>query len=445
MSRLNDILNDYAAKNPVRFHMPGNKGKLNFGINISTDVTELAFTDNLYNPDADTGIIHELENKIAECFFPELTNIHSVISCGGATLCIQAAILSLLRINAYNGKYLICDRLSHISLINTLALLNVTPLWVYDTDIEKNIGDYSETYESEIIGVFMTSPDYYGIIKDINAISDICKKYSLPLIVDNSHGSHLAFHNNGELHPINKGADISIDSVHKTLPALTGAAILHTAKKFDKEMLRSSMRVFASTSPSFLILQSVEFMLEYLTAHGRDEHRILLDNINYFKNEAENIGFRFDYFSTEPYRIILNLNVDIGGKFLYEYLCLENIICEFYDAENVVIIPSVFNSDANFIALLDALKKFAGKYQFCSQPYAKAIKTIKANTVLNLSQVLKLPRKKILAADAAGKISAEAIAVYPPGVPIVLPGEAIAENNIGEIKQMREYIEVIDG
>ena len=444
MSRLNDILNDYTAKNPVRFHMPGNKGKLNLGINISTDVTELAFTDNLYNPDADTGIIHELENKITGCFFPELNNIHSVISCGGATLCIQSAILSLLRINAYKGKYLICDRLSHISLINTLALLDITPLWVYESDSDNNIKDFSEAYGSEIIGVFMTSPDYYGIIKDIKAISDICKKYSLPLIVDNSHGSHLAFHNNGELHPINEGVDISIDSVHKTLPALTGAAILHTDKKFDKDMLRSSMRVFASTSPSFLILQSVEFMLECLTAHGgRDEHRILLDNINYFKNEAENIGFRFDYFSTEPYRIILN--ADIGGKFLYEYLCSENIICEFYDAENVVIIPSIFNTRADFIALLDALKKFAGKYQFCSQPYAKTIKAIKANTVLNLSQVLKLPRKKILTVDAAGKISAEAIAIYPPGVPIILPGEAIDENNIDKIKQMREYIEVIDG
>ena len=457
MGRLSDILNNYAKQNPVRFHMPGNKGKINF--NVSTDVTELFFTDNLYNPDADTGIIHELEDKIVKCFFPNANHIHSIISCGGATLCIQAAILSLLRFknnlsDCTQEKYLICDRASHISLINTLALLNITPLWIYSDDFIEFIEDYSKIYGNEILGVFVTSPNYYGRIKDIKAISEVCRKYSLTLVADNSHGSHLAFYSSGELHPINAGADISVDSVHKTLPALTGAAVLHTNKKFDKEMLlRSSMRAFASTSPSFLILQSIEAMIEYLTAHGYDGHKVLLENINQFRNEAEKIGFAFDYFSTEPYRIVLSAKLSESsdninsGKFLYDYICDKNICCEFYDSDSVILIPSILNTKNDFDVLLDALRQFAGKYKFYSQPSVKVTEAnISTNPVvsINLSQALKLPRKKILTDNAINKISAEAVTVYPPGVPIILPGELIDENNINYIKQIREYIDVID-
>ena len=460
MSRLNDILNDYANKNPVRFHMPGNKGKIN--INVSTDVTELFFTDNLYNPDSDTGIIHELENRIAECFFPNLNNIHSIISCGGATLCIQTAILSLLRMNTENlnqDKFLICDRLSHISLINTLALLNITPLWVYADNYSEDfitcIKDYSEIYGNAVIGVFVTSPDYYGRLKNIKSIAEVCKKYSLTLITDNSHGSHLAFHNHGKLHPINLGADMSVDSVHKTLPALTGAAVLHTNKRFDKELLlRSSVRAFASTSPSFLILQSIENMTEYLSANGYDKHKILLENINNFKSGAEDIGFKFDYFSTEPYRIVLcvklleNITNISGGEFLYKYLYAKNIVCEFFDSNNVILIPSILNAEDDFDILLDALRDFTGEYKFCSQPSAsvnreKLSVSHRPVAAISLFAALKLPREKISANKAKGRISAEALAIYPTGVPVILPGELIDENNIGSIKQICEYIDVI--
>jgi arginine/lysine/ornithine decarboxylase len=241
MGELSDTLDNYARQNPVRFHMPGNKGRISrFNFDMSADVTELPFTDNLYNPDGETGIIYRLEDKIAACFFPDTDCVHSVISCGGATLCIQGALLTLARLSRHNReKFLICDRASHISLINALALLNITPLWICSGNACEFISraeDYIKIYGNAVIGAFVTSPDYYGKMKDIKAISGLCKKYSVPLVTDNSHGSHLAFHKDGELHPIKAGADISVDSVHKTLPALTGAAILHTAKKFDKEI-----------------------------------------------------------------------------------------------------------------------------------------------------------------------------------------------------------------
>ena len=157
INKINDIISEYAKKNPVRFHMPGHKGEFDV-----KDVTELFFTDNLYNPDLNTGLIFELEKRISECFFENIKAV-SYISCAGATLGIQAAVLSLIRNKTKsNDLYIICDRASHVSFINTLALLDVNPLWIYPNDnfLEK-IKYYIKNHKN-IIGVFVTSPDYFG-------------------------------------------------------------------------------------------------------------------------------------------------------------------------------------------------------------------------------------------------------------------------------------------
>jgi len=362
MGRLNDIIGEYAEKNPVRFHMPGHKGKNIYNLNYSLDVTELYFTDNLYNPDDKLNIIYELENRISKCFFKN-ADVHSLISCSGATLCIQSALLSLVKLKKRNQQlYIICDRLSHVSFINAISLLNINPLWVYPGEnFEDKINFYAKY--RDIIGVFVTSPDYFGSMKDIERISRECKKYSLNLVVDNSHGSHLAFYKNGSLHPINCGADMSIDSVHKTLPVLTGAAILHADKKFDKEIiLRKSMNMFATTSPSFLILQSIEKMIDLLEQIGVDEHERLISDINNFKHKAENLNFVFETAGfSDPYRIVLNC--ENSGEKLYYYLAEKNIVCEFFNKDSVIIIPSISNISDDFIKLFEALNDFAKNNQ----------------------------------------------------------------------------------
>ena len=199
MGKLNVLIGEYANKNPVRFHMPGHKGKL-----YTHDVTELFFTDNLYSPSREINLIYELEDRIAKCFFKEAF-VHSLISCSGATLCIQTAIYTLARLkNDCEDLYIICDRASHISFINVISLLNITPLWVYpNEDFTEKINYFAQDKKTQdIIGVFVTSPDYFGRMKDIERISKECKKYSFDLVVDNSHGPHLAFYKNGFMHSI---------------------------------------------------------------------------------------------------------------------------------------------------------------------------------------------------------------------------------------------------
>ena len=364
MGRLNDVIFEYTKKNPVRFHMPGHKGKID-----PRDVTELFFTDNLYNPDCELNLIDELEERISKVFFNNQSDrgdIYSLISCSGATLCVQGAVLALLKAknNNYNNNYIICDTTAHISFINAISLLNIKPLWIsLDDDLddfEEKINYFAQDKNiKDIIGVFITSPDYFGVMKNIRSVSKICKKNSLDLVVDNSHGSHLAFYQSGQLHPINSGADISIDSVHKTLPALTGAAVIHSNKKFNEEnLLRESMKMFASTSPSYLILQSIENLIDFLEEHGVEAHEILINNINLFKRDAEVLGFIFETNELcDPYRIILNC--EDSGEVLYYCLAKKNIICEFFDKDSVIIIPGVSNNHDDFKKLFEALKDFS--------------------------------------------------------------------------------------
>ena len=360
MGRLNVLIGEYAKNNPVRFHMPGHKGKIYNNLDYSLDVTELFFTDNLYNPDGELNLINNLEKRISKCFFKNI-KVNSLISCSGATLCIQGAILALKQTKLSEKLYIICDRTSHISFINAISLLNITPLWLEPNEnFEEKINYFAQNQDiKDIIGVFVTSPDYFGEMKNIESISKECKKYCLNLAVDNSHGSHLAFYNDGNLHPINCGAEISIDSVHKTLPVLTGAAILHANKNFgQKSVLKKSINMFATTSPSFLILQSIESMIDLLEERGFPEHEKLLNYINNFKKKAETIGFIFnsDKFY-DPYRIILNCE-NLGEK-LYYKLVDKNIFCEFFTKDSVIIIPSIANTPEDFEKLFGALNNFA--------------------------------------------------------------------------------------
>ena len=368
MGKLNDIINEYAEKKPVRFHMPGHKGReinTENKLDYSHDITELFFTDNLYNPDKEINLIYELEKRISKVFF-ENKDIFSLISCSGATLCIQTAILSLVKLKKkqkesdVKNMYIICDRASHISFMNIISLLNITPLWVYPSeDFTEKIGYYFENYE-DIIGVFVTSPDYFGNMKNIKYIADECEKHSFKLVVDNSHGSHTAFYKNGVLHPINLGADISIDSIHKTLPVLTGAAVIHVNQKVaeEKDFFRQSMNMFASTSPSFLILQSIEKMLDLLEERGIIEHERLINYINLFKEKAKSLNFVFktDGFF-DPYRIVLNC--ENSGEKLYYFLVEKNIFCEFFDKDNVIILTSISNNPDDFEKLFKVLKLFS--------------------------------------------------------------------------------------
>ena len=432
MPSLSEQINNYAGNNPVRFHMPGHKGVFD-----PLDLTELFFTDNLYSPDENLRIISDLETRVTQVFFAR-SDIKSSISCGGATLGIQAALLAALRVNNIrinninDKKYIICARDCHVSFINALALLDIEPLWVYGNFC----GVFKRHANKNIIAAFITAPDYYGSLRDVRETSQICKKYNAPLIVDNSHGSHLAFYKGGGFHPINCGADISVDSVHKTLPALTGGAVIHARPEYN---IREALKIFASTSPSFLILQSIEKMLDFLESDGTAEHSRLLQDITGLKNNAPEF-FLENYKSADPFRIILNC-ADFGEK-LYYFLFGHNITCEFYEKDRVILIPSIFNKPSDFKVLADALQTFALENKIMREP-VKIYNFAKPERALSLSDAVKSPRELVKTSACTGRICAESIFAYPPGVPVILPGETIDAETIKIIKNLRDKIYII--
>ena len=402
----------------ARLHTPGHKGRLG-GIysHISQyDITELNVSGNLY----ETGnIISEAEAKAAEYFGVKNT----FFSAGGATLCIQTA-LSLFR-----GKKVLFDRNSHISAYNASALNEITPVFLYNDISQIPLPISSENVEEslrtdrEISCVFVTSPNYYGLCADIASIYKICRKYGVKLIIDNSHGSHLhIFTGDG---CAEKNADIIIDSAHKTLPVLTGGAYLHINMDADKSDIKSKMRFFGSTSPSYPIIASLDYARAWLEENGKDEFFKALEKTDIVKNKLKNKNLTLtdDLFGGKYYLDILRVCILTNdGYGLSDWLEESGIIPEMASDNTVVMLFSPFTSKKEF----EFIEHFIDSIGFYIDNYVRTEnKIIQTRSKIKYSDAFFAPFEYTDIQKAEGRISAENITPYPPGVPILLAGEEI--------------------
>lgn len=250
-----DFVHKYAQSGTVRAHMPGHKGVVR-GDGISAvypyDITEIKGADALFEAD---GIIAQSEKNAATLFGTDGT----FYSAGGSTLCIQAMLAAVCR----HGDRICAARNSHKALLNSCILLGLDVDWIYPEFRDGSVigGSITAAGVENVLKksqspacVYITSPDYLGNIADIKGIAQVCRRYDVPLLVDNAHGAHLAFLDEN-IHPIALGADMCCDSAHKTLPVLTGGAYLHTASSKYTDRIKECMSLFGSSSPSYLILQ----------------------------------------------------------------------------------------------------------------------------------------------------------------------------------------------
>ena len=227
-----DFVRQYQEQGVLRLHMPGHKGKSHLGPE-SWDITEIAGADELYHP---TGIIRESEENAARLFGAGRT----VYSTEGSSLCIRAMVyLALLNAKAQNRKPLIlAGRNAHKTFLSACAMLDADVEWLYpeaensliscaidENTLEKTLSNMPE----KPAAVYLTTPDYLGNLVDIAALSVVCHRHGVPLLVDNAHGAYLKFLPR-DIHPLTLGADLCCDSAHKTLPVLTGGAYLHIGK-----------------------------------------------------------------------------------------------------------------------------------------------------------------------------------------------------------------------
>ena len=418
-----DFVKQYRETGESRFHMPGHKGKALLGME-ALDITEIDGADVLYSAD---GIINESEDLASSLF----GTAHTFYSAEGSTLAIKAMLALVSQTDDGERPLILAGRNAHKAFIYGAALLEIEVEWLYPEPfthlcrceitaalLEKKLSEMKR----KPCAVYITSPDYLGQTADIRALADVCKRRDIPMLVDNAHGAYLHFLEESR-HPIALGATMCCDSAHKTLPVLTGGAYLHISDSAPKEYLenaRNMLALFASTSPSYLILQSLDRANAYLADAYPARLAACIQRVEDVKARLSEIGFAPE--ASEPLKIVLHASLygHTGGD-LAVHLKKHRIVPEFYDGEYLVLMITPENEPLDFerlLAAFDGLKpkkpidlpEFSLRKGICRMSVREAM--------LGAQEIVPVER-------AVGRICAAPTVSCPPAVPIVISGEEI--------------------
>ncbi len=422
---IRDFVKTYAESESVRFHMPGHKGKNYLGFE-KYDITEISGADVLYSAD---GIIKESEMNASKLF----GTYRTFYSAEGSSLCIKA-MLALVLSGKNEKSYILAGRNAHKAFIYACALIDADVRWLYPKDNEhictcKITADdiKNELSCCEILpsAVYLTSPDYLGNILDIVSISKACDEYNVPLLVDNAHGAYLHFLDI-PIHPIDCGAFMCCDSAHKTLPVLTGGAYLHLSEKAKHltERTENILSVFASTSPSYLILQSLDICNEYLENGYKEKlsERILVTEC--IKYELKNRGYYIE--DTEPLKIVVNCaKSGLDSDDFINYLRANSVEVEFYDQDYIVFMVSCDNSENDLKLLLKAFSAY--KTRMISDDSKTPLKLDFGKKMISIRKAVFSDKEIVPVERSVGRICGCPTVSCPPAVPIAVSGEIITE------------------
>ena len=418
-----DFVRKYASSDALRLHMPGHKGNTFLGIE-HLDITEIQGADSLYEAD---GIIAKSESNASEIF-----GCRTLYSTEGSSQCIRAMLYLISLYAKRKGKkpLILAARNCHKAFLTAAALLDLDIKWLYPENPSSYLscnltGDELEKYlkneKSRPVAVYLTSPDYLGTVSDIFAISEVCHRYGVLLAVDNAHGAYLKFLPES-MHPIDLGADICCDSAHKTLPALTGGAYLHLSLAMDLEigdMAKNSLALFGSTSPSYLILESLDSLNEYLTAYP-EKLQNLISRLDALKARLCKQGYSL--YGNEKLKLTIQAKAyGYTGAQLAKLLRADKIEPEFTDPDYLVLMLTPETSEEALIRLEEALLKIPPLPPINDEPPAFALgETILSTREATLSDTELLPTENCL-----GRILASPSVSCPPAVPILVCGERI--------------------
>ena len=421
-----DFVRRYAESSAMRLHMPGHKGASLLGME-ALDITEIEGADSLYEA---SGIIRE-----SECNASALFGCDTLYSTEGSSLCIRAMLhLVLLHAKQCGKQPLIAaGRNAHKTFLSAAALLDFDIAWLYPQSSASYLSCAIDLAALERIletdqpaAVYITSPDYLGNVADIRAIAELCHRYGTLLAVDNAHGAYLRFLP-ASRHPIDLGADICCDSAHKTLPVLTGGAYLHIAKHAPAifaAQAKTALALFGSTSPSYLILQSLDGANRYLADGYREKLSAFASRVQSLKNTLTTHGYTL--IGNEPLKITIGTKpYGYSGKAFAALLAEQNIICEFADRDFTVLMLTPEIGDG-LDRLADALCSIERKDALSEQPPECRPQT----RVLSVRQAAFCACETIPAAKSCGRVLAAATVGCPPAVPIVICGERIDEHAV---------------
>lgn len=435
-----DFVNEYIKKNGIRAHMPGHKGESLLGFE-KYDITEISGADSLYEA---SGIIAESERNASHLF-----GCKTFYSTEGSSHCIRAMLYLAMQYASFFGKekLILAGRNAHKVFLSASALCDFDVQWLYSEENYLSCNITPEILDKKLSGmgkkpcaVYITSPDYLGNISDIKGISAVCKKHGVLLCVDNAHGAYLKFLPSS-YHPCDMGADLCCDSAHKTLGVITGGAYLHINENADffGGMAKEALALFGSTSPSYLILQSLDKANEYLSNGYRKALGETICAVSEIKKELENGGFTL--YGNEPLKIcILTKAYGRKGTSLAKILSEKGIECEFADSDNLVLMLTPHNSEKELTDIKNALlsvKKLPPIEEKppCSVVLKRAMSVREA--MFSLSETVHIN-------DCVGKVLAAPNVSCPPAVPIAVCGEIIDEKACDAFRYYGiEYLKVV--
>ena len=438
MELLYEKLKEYAVSSAYPFHMPGHKRHLGEMVNpYEIDITEITGFDDLHHAE---GIIKKCEEKAAALYGAEETHFLVNGSTGG--------ILSAISGSVKRGGKIAVARNSHKSVYHGIFLNDLESCYLYPEYIEEygiNGGISPEAVEklleeeADIEAVMITSPTYEGIVSDVEKIAKIVHSRNIPLIVDEAHGAHFYFNEKFPKGAIQCGADIVINSVHKTLPSLTQTALLHINGEIaDRQRIRKYLTIYQSSSPSYVLMAGISQCMEVMEREGQQllgelNQRLeefcrineRLENIQIVTNNIKNQNSVYDF---DKSKLVISVkNADITGGELQELLTEKfQIELEMSSLTYALAMTSVGDTKEGMERLTQALLEIDKKVNRKS----RKLHTLRRNTsqvVYKITEAESMETMGIPLETSCGKISGEFVYIYPPGIPVLCPGELVTE------------------
>ena len=442
---LDTKLRDYADTDTYPFHMPGHKRNMDgFENPYNIDITEITGFDDLHHAD---GIIKEAQQRAAKLY-----GAHRCYYLVNGSTC---GILSAISATTKKGDKIIVARNCHKSVYHALYLRELQPVYVYPEVSDYNIQgqirkeDIQEILEqnTDIKAVIITSPTYDGVVSDIAEIAKLVHAYNIPLIVDEAHGAHFGLDESMPQNAINLGADCVIVSIHKTLPAFTQTALLLVNEgKADCQKIEEFLDIYETSSPSYILMAGIEKCIRIMTENSKELFAVLNQNLDGFYKKMQALqklhvlieeDFKDKAFEFDRTKILISTeNTDITGHQLKEILTDRYQIELEMSCENYALaIATVMDEQDGFRRLAEALIEIDSNCNIqktsCSirEIYTKPERKYEIHEIDNFS------KEKVSLQQAEGKISSEYIYFYPPGIPILVPGERINSQNIKAIEE----------
>ncbi|MBS8266945.1 aminotransferase class I/II-fold pyridoxal phosphate-dependent enzyme [Mesobacillus boroniphilus] len=445
----------HTSGSPLSFHVPGHKngaffpeeGQPFYNQILKLDATEITGLDDLHSPE---GVIFDAEELLRDFYSTE----KSFFLINGSTVGNLAMIMAVID----EDDVVLVQRNSHKSIMNAIRLAKAKPVFISP---EYN-GEYGVAAGLSIDGVksaisqypnakalILTHPNYYGLTYDLKSLIDLAHEYSIPVLVDEAHGVHFIAGDYFPASAVELGADLVVQSAHKTLPAMTMGAFLHyQTNRVSLSKLKFYLQALQSSSPSYPLMASLDLARSYLGTYTKEDISYLKDEIEEFKKKLQKLDAIRILQHDDPLKLTIQSNGAWSGFEMQSRLESNGIFTELADPYNVLLVLPLLKHGMKH-RLHEAAEKIAEVASTMpdgrNKPESKIVH--KSISTLNVSyKEMELQQTEyVLLKESAGRVCAEQIIPYPPGIPLCLPGEILTEDDIDTILFLKEKEAKIQG